>query len=72
MPAYNLFRHKQGGEVYCAVPEDCVFPPFVTGDHWEFGCKLDNGEAPVGFNREAARTGIRFNGFYLFHGFTLI
>ena len=71
MPAYNLFRHKQGGEVYCAVPEDCVVPPFVTGDLWEFGGKLDGGEAPVGFNQEAARTGIRFNGFYLFHGFTL-
>ena len=69
MPAYNLFRCKQGGEVYCAVPEDCVVPPFVTAELWEFDGKLDGSDAPVGFSQQAARAGVRFNGFYLFHRF---
>jgi hypothetical protein len=71
MPAYNLFRRKEDTEVYCAVPEDCVVPAFVTGELWEFGGKLDGGDAPIGFNQNAARAGVRFNGFYLFHAFTV-
>jgi hypothetical protein len=77
MPAYNLFRRKEHAEVYCAVPEDCVVPPFVTGELWEFGGKLVGGklegqrDAPVGFNQQAAMTSVRFNGFYLFQAFTM-
>jgi hypothetical protein len=69
MQAFNLFRSKTEG-VYCAVPEDCAVPGFLTGEHWEFSGKADpQGGAPKGFNTMAAVAGIRFNGFYLFEGF---
>ena len=72
MQAYNLFRRKEHNEVYCAVPEDCIVPPFVTGDLWEFGGKLDGQRGiPIGFDERAALAGVRFNGFYLFHAFTV-
>jgi hypothetical protein len=67
MRAYNLFRRRDGRELYCAVPEDCVVPRFLDAGAWEFGGKLDDGAAaPIGFDRNAAAAGVRFNGFYLF------
>ncbi len=70
MHTFNLFRSKSEDGVYCAVPEDCAIPRFVTADLWEFSGKIDDGlSAPVGFVGEAAASGIRFNGFYLFQGF---
>jgi hypothetical protein len=70
MHVYNLFRSKFLGELYCAVPEDRAVPCFVTADLWEFGGKVGQDvSAPVGFNEDAAVTGVRFNGFYLFEGF---
>jgi hypothetical protein len=70
MRTYNLFRSKSE-DVYCAVPEDCAVPGFLKGELWEFSGKTDQqiGE-PVGFNRAAAVTGVRFNGFYLFQVFS--
>jgi hypothetical protein len=69
MQTYNLFRSKSEG-LYCAVPEDCAVPAFLSGDLWEFSGKADQQrKAPVGFNRSAAATGVRFNGFYLFEAF---
>ena len=68
MQAYNLFVSKSEG-LYCAVPEDCAVPGFLTGDLWEFRGKADQQiGTPVGFNGAAAATGVRFNGFYLFEG----
>jgi hypothetical protein len=70
MHAYNLFRSKFLGELYCAVPEDRVVPDFVTADLWEFRGKVgEDASLPVGFNEQAATTGVRFNGFYLFEGY---
>jgi hypothetical protein len=69
MQTYNLFRSKLQG-LFCAVPEDRTVPGFLTGELWEFSGKAHQGEAPVGFNRSAAATGVRFNGFYLFEGFS--
>jgi len=70
MQAYNLFRSKSDG-LYCAVPEDRAVPGFLTGDLWEFTGKTDHPmSAPMGFNGSAAITGVRFNGFYLFEGFS--
>lgn len=72
MQAYNLFRSKSEG-LYCAVPEDCIIPGFLTGDLWEFSGKTDQqSRVPIGFNRAAAVTGVRFNGFYLFEGFSAL
>ena len=69
MQTYNLFRSKSEG-LYCAVPEDCAVPAFVTGNLWEFSGKADQQVVPAGFNQAAAVTGVRFNGFYLFEGFS--
>ena len=70
MQTYNLFRSKSEG-LYCAVPEDCAVPGFLTGEFWEFSGKADQQlGAPAGFNGAAAIIGIRFNGFYLFEGFS--
>jgi broad specificity phosphatase PhoE len=66
MPAYNVFRSKRLDELCCAVPEGRAVPRFVTEPAWEFDRKLDPAAAPRGFDRDAAKVGVRFNGFYLF------
>jgi hypothetical protein len=69
MQAYNLFRSESEG-LYCAVPEDCAVPGFLTGDLWQFSGKAGQQVGvPFGFSRSAAITGVRFNGFYLFEIF---
>ena len=72
MQAYNLFRSKADG-LCCAVPEDCVVPGFLTGELWEFTGRTDQQSGvPIGFDRAAAVTGVRFNGFYLFETFSAL
>ena len=66
MYAYNLFRSTQPDGLVCAVPEERSVPPFVTGPHWQFGGRISDKEIPLGFDKKAAKTGVRFNGFYLF------
>ena len=67
MRTYNLFCLKDLGGLVCAVPEDRAVPPFLTGARWAFDGKLDgSSERPLGFDRQAAATAVRFNGFYLF------
>jgi hypothetical protein len=41
----------------------------VTSPHWRFDGRVDGSDVPLGFDREAAATGVRFNGFYLFASF---
>ena len=70
MCAYNLFRSTRADGLLCAVPEERSVPPFVTGPHWEFNGRVDGcTKAPLGFDCDAAATGVRFNGFYLFASF---
>lgn len=67
MHAYNLFRHKAEGDVYCAVPEDRAVPAFLNASVWEFTGKVDYaGALPSGFDAKVASTGVRFNGFYVY------
>ncbi|PVE23952.1 hypothetical protein DC522_13365 [Microvirga sp. KLBC 81] len=70
MYAYNLFRSTKQDGLVCAVPEERSVPAFVTGPQWQFGGRLDKDDAPLGFDRQAAMTGVRFNGFYLFASFS--
>jgi hypothetical protein len=66
--AYNLFRNKQRPEIICAVPEDRPVPHFIDPEQWTYEQPLRPLEArPPGFDNKAAYTGVRFNGFYLFH-----
>lgn len=64
---YNLFRRKLEPDLYCAVPEDCPVPGFLTHDGWVFGGTVTAIEAAMlGFQEEAAWHGVALNGFYLF------
>jgi hypothetical protein len=65
---YNLFRSKDLGDLYCAVPEDRAIPPFLNAGAWSYDRKLLGDDAPREFDRAAARVGVRFNGFHLFQG----
>jgi hypothetical protein len=70
MHAYNLFRSKGRDALFCAVPEACSVPPFVTGRRWEFRGRIDSErKGLIGFDRKAAASATRFNGFYLFPDF---
>ena len=67
MRSYNLFRRKDDDGLCCAVPENRVVPPFVSGGRWTFGGKVgETATPPLGFDGRAAATAVRFNGFYLF------
>jgi len=65
MRTYNLFRHKGGADLFCAVPQDVPVPDFVTAGEWEYACPLDV-ETLSAFDATAAETSAA-NGFYLFH-----
>ncbi|MBM6584347.1 hypothetical protein ILT44_29565 [Microvirga sp. BT689] len=65
--AFNLFRNKRRPEILCAVPEDCPLPGFIGAEQWVYERSLSPQDAkPPGFIERAAKTGVRFNGFYLF------
>lgn len=71
MRAYNLFRSRGQHPLYCAVPEDCIVPAFLTAAVWEFSGRIDErAERPFGFDTRAAAAGVRYNGFHLFPCFT--
>ena len=64
--AYNLFRYAPC-DLLCAVPEMRPVPNFIRSPAWRFVGALESHEAaPPGFDVQAARTGIRYNGFHLF------
>lgn len=65
---YNLFRNRCLPDIICAVPEERPVPGFIGSERWAFEQPLHPQEArPRGFDSKAARAGVRFNGFYLFH-----
>jgi hypothetical protein len=69
MYAYNLFQSTSQDGLVCAVPEERSVPSFVIEPLWKFSGRVDNCETPLGFDRQAAMTGVRFNGFYLYASF---
>lgn len=69
MSAYNLFSSTHQDGLVCAVPEERSVPSFVISPQWQFSGRIDHGETPLGFDKQAAMTGVRFNGFYLFASF---
>jgi hypothetical protein len=42
MLTYNLFRHKEEVDLYCAVPECMPVPAFLNNDEWVYSCPIDN------------------------------
>ncbi len=70
---YDLFRSRHEPELYCAVPEDRPGPAFLNSESWRVAGKLAEADPmPLGFDREAARVGVRLNGYYLFVAFSPI
>ena len=66
--AYNLFRNREFPDIVCAVPEDCPVPEFIRPEQWAFDHPLRSEEPrPPGFHARAAKSAVRFNGFYLFY-----
>jgi hypothetical protein len=64
---YNLFRNNGKPDLLCAVREDYHVPGFIDPAHWSFERVLRPADPrPPGFDDKAARTGMRFCGFYLF------
>jgi hypothetical protein len=41
MLTYNLFRHRDDADLYCAVPQDQAVPSFLTDHAWEYAEALD-------------------------------
>ncbi|WP_262299877.1 hypothetical protein [Microvirga sesbaniae] len=53
------------------MPEDQPAPAFRESEQWQAAGQLVEADPmPVGFDREAARIGVRLNGFYLFVAFS--
>jgi hypothetical protein len=70
---YDLFRQQHEPELYCAVPKGRRAPAFLQLGQWKAAGEMDAaGPTPLGFDREAARIGVRLNGFYLFVAFSPI
>ena len=38
---YNLFRHKDEADLFCAVPEDIPVPIFLSNEEWVYSCPID-------------------------------
>jgi hypothetical protein len=52
------------------VPGDLPTPAFIQPERWQLVGQMDDAApAPLGFDPEAAKVGVRFNGFYLFVAF---
>jgi len=67
---YNLFRRRHEPELYCAVPKGQPAPAFLRSDRWQAAGEIDEaGPMPLGLDWEAARIGVRLNGFHLFTAF---
>jgi len=65
MMTYNMFRHKDEADLYCAVPQDRPVPAFLTEDKWSYARALDI-RTLSGFDTVAANTSAKVNDFYLF------
>ncbi len=66
MIIYNLFRHKDEADLYCAVPADRPVPTFLTEGEWEYTHSPDITALPD-FDAAATSRPIRENDFFLFH-----
>jgi hypothetical protein len=65
---YHLFRNKQRPQLICAVADHRPMPAFLGPEQWlREGLLGPYAAAPPGFRERAAVTGMRLNGFYLFH-----
>lgn len=60
----NVFRHKLSPDLFCAVPQDCPVPGFLSADVWRF--VADAGQTAHAMTEidAAATAGLRRTGYY--------
>ena len=63
---WNMFKRREEGEIWCAVPVDAPIPNFLFSGEWDFSGQHPERHALPGFQRTLARQSVRINGFYLF------
>lgn len=63
---WNMFRRREEGDIWCAVPADTAVPRFLFSGDWDFSGQHPERRALPGFQRSVARQAVRMNGFYLF------
>ncbi len=63
---WNMFKRREEGEIWCAVPTDTAVPRFLFSGEWDYSGQHPERQALPGFQRGVARQAVRMNGFYLF------
>ena len=65
--AYNVFHLKQEPDLCCAVRQDRHVPSFIIAERWNYRLTWeDKDDAPLGFQRKAAKEATNTMGFYIF------
>lgn len=65
-PIWNLFRRREEGELWCAVPADAAVPRFLFSGEWDYGGQHADRRHLPGFRHAVAHQSVRMNGFYVF------
>ncbi len=63
---WNMFKRREEGEIWCAVPADAEVPRFLFSGEWDFSGQHPEPRPLPGFQRSIAHQSVRMNGFYLF------
>ncbi|RYB06453.1 hypothetical protein [Lichenibacterium ramalinae] len=63
---WNMFKRREEGELWCAVPADTAVPRFLFSGEWDFSGQHPEPRPLPGFQRTIALQSVRMNGFYLF------
>ncbi len=64
---WNMFRRRDEGELWCAVPASEAVTRFLFSGDWDFGGQHAEWQPVTGFKTTLAHQSVRMNGFYLFH-----
>lgn len=63
---WNMFKRREEGELWCAVPAETAVPRFLFSGEWDFSGQHAEQRSLPGFQRAVALQSVRMNGFYLF------
>ena len=63
---WNMFKRREEGEIWCAVPAEAAVPRFLLSGEWDYGGQHPERRVLPGFQRSVAHQAVRMNGFYLF------
>ena len=63
---WNMFKRREEGDIWCAVPADTAVPRFLFSGEWDYGGQHPERGALPGFHRAGGHKSVSMNGFYLF------